>query len=73
MPPALRTTQTVCNRFIRWSGLGLPGRIFVELADGGGETEEPMIDAPNRQARRTAASLPGKGLCPGISNVRKAA
>jgi hypothetical protein len=52
--------------------LGVFGRIFVELAKGGGETAELMIDATHLKAHRTAASLLKKGLFPGISDVPKA-
>ena len=48
------------------------GRIFVELAKGGGDTEEIMIDATHLKAHRTAASLFEKGLFPGISGAPKA-
>ena len=47
-------------------------RIFVELAKGGGETAEMMIDATHLKAHRTAASLLKKGLFPGISDAPRA-
>lgn len=37
------------------------GRILVELAGDGGDTEELMIDATHLKAQRTAASLLKKG------------
>jgi hypothetical protein len=49
--------------------LGVFGRIFLELAKGGGETAELMIDATHLKAHRTAASLLKKGLFPGISDA----
>ena len=52
--------------------MGVFGRIFVELAKGGGDTEEIMIDATHLKAHRTAASLLKKGLFPGILDARKA-
>ena len=52
--------------------MGVFGRIFVELAKGGGDTEEIMIDATHLKAHRTAASLLKKGLFPGSSDARKA-
>ena len=64
--------KTLYNRFIRWSELGVFGRIFLELAKGGGETAELMIDATHLKAHRTAASLLTKGLFPGISDAPKA-
>lgn len=48
------------------------GRIFLELAKGGGETTELMIDAPHLKAHRTAASLLKKGLFPGLSDAPRA-
>ncbi len=53
--------------------MGVFGCIFVELAKGGGETAEMMIDATHLKAHRTAASLLKKGLFPGISGAPRAA
>ena len=64
--------KTIYNRFIRWSELGVFGRIFVELAKGGGASDEMMIDATHLKAHRTAASLLKKGLFPGLSDAPKA-
>ena len=72
-PAAYGPHKTIYNRFVRWSELGVFGRIFVELAKGGGATEELMIDATHLKAHRTAASLLKKGLFPGISDAPKAA
>ena len=85
VPPSYGPHKTIYNRFIRWSEMGVFGRIFVELAKGGGDTEEIMIDvepvvrhwSENRwrghlKAHRTAASLLKKGLFPGISDAQKA-
>jgi transposase len=54
--------KTIYNRFIRWSRMGVFGRILMELARQGGETDEIMIDATHLKAHRTAASLVKKGL-----------
>jgi transposase len=54
--------KTIYNRFIRWSRMGVFGRILLELAKQGGETDEIMIDATHLKAHRTAASLVKKGL-----------
>ena len=72
VPASYGPHKTIYNRFIRWSEMGVFGRIFVELAKGGGDTEEVMIDATHLKAHRTAASLLKKGLFPGISDARKA-
>ena len=64
--------KTIYNRFVRWSKMGVFVRIFVELAKGGGDTEEIMIDATHHTAYRTAASLLKKGLFPGLSGAPKA-
>ena len=85
VPPSYGPHKTIYNRFVRWSEMGVFGRIFVELAKGGGDTEEIMIDvepvvrhwSENRwrghlKAHRTAASLLKKGLFPGSSDARKA-
>jgi len=53
--------------------MGVFGRIFVELAKAGGETDEIMIDATHLKAHRTAASLLKKGLFPSLSGEPKAA
>ena len=58
LPSSYGPHKTIYNRFIRWSELGVFGRIFVELARGGGETEELMIDATHLKAHRTAPVRP---------------
>ena len=73
VPPSYGPHKTIYNRFIRWSELGVFGRIFVELAKGGGESDEMMIDATHLKAHRTAASLLKKGLYPGISGAPREA
>jgi len=72
VPPSYGPHKTIYNRFIRWSELGVFGRIFLELAKGGGETAELMIDATHLKAHRTAASLLKKGLFPGLSDAPRA-
>ena len=71
VPPSYGPHKTIYNRFIRWSGMGVFGRIFVELAKGGGDSDEIMIDATHLKAHRTAASLLKKGLYPGISDAQR--
>ena len=66
VPASYGPHKTIYNRFIRWSEMGVFGCIFVELAKGGGATEEVMIDATHLKAHRTAASLFKRGLCPGL-------
>ena len=65
--------KTIYNRFIRWSRLGVFNRILAELAVGGGEPDQLMIDATHLKAHRTAASLLKKGLYPDVSGAPKAA
>ena len=72
VPASYGPHKTIYNRFVRWSEMGVFGRIFVELTKGGGDSEEIMIDATHLKAHRTAASLLKKGLFPGISGARKA-
>ena len=72
VPVSYGPHKTIYNRFIRWSELGVFGRIFVELAKGGGASDEMMIDATHLKAHRTAASLLKKGLFPGLSDAPKA-
>jgi transposase len=59
--------KTLCNRFIRWSWLGVFDRIFAGLAGEGPKLERIMIDATHLKAHRTAASLLKKGLFPVVS------
>ena len=73
MPPSYGPHKTIYNRFIRWSKLGVFGRIFVELAKCGGASDVMMIDATHLKAHRTAASLLKKGLFPGLSGEQKVA
>jgi transposase len=40
VPASYGPHKTIYNRFIRWSEMGVFGRIFGELAKGGGDTEE---------------------------------
>ena len=64
--------KTIYNRFIRWSRMGVFGRILMELARQGGETDEIMIDATHLKAHRTAASLVKKGLFRDFLDAQKA-
>ena len=72
LPASYGPHKTIYNRFIRWSKMGVFARIFVELAKGGGDTGEIMIDATHLKAHRTAASLLKKGLFPGLSDAPRA-
>jgi putative transposase len=71
VPASYGPHETIYNRFVRWSEMGVFGRIFVDLAKGGGDTEEIMIDATHLKAHRTAASLLKKRLYPDISGAQK--
>jgi transposase len=61
--------KTICNRFIRWSRLGVFNRIFAALSAQGGKTDELMIDGTHLKAHRTAARLQKKGLFPDVSGA----
>jgi putative transposase len=65
--------KTIYNRFVRWSRMGVFGRILAELAKGGGEPDEIMIDATHLKAHRTAASLLKKGLYRDFLDAQRAA
>lgn len=65
--------QTLYNRFIRWSRMGVFDRIFAALASAGPKPERIMIDATHLKAHRTAASLLKKGRFPAASGAPKAA
>jgi putative transposase len=65
--------KTICNRFIRWSRLGVFNRIFAALAAKGGKPDQLMIDATHLKAHRTAASLLKNGLFPDVSAAPRAA
>lgn len=73
VPVSYGPHKTIYNRFFRWSELGVFGRIFVELAKGGADSDEMMIDATHLKAHRTAANLLKRGLFPGISDAPKVA
>ena len=73
VPVSYGPHKTIYNRFFRWSKLGVFGRIFVELAKGGADSDEMMINATHLKAHRTAASLLKRGLFPGISDAPKVA
>jgi transposase len=49
--------KTLYNRWIRWSRMGVFGRIMEGLASGGGEEKVVMIDPTYLKAHRTASSL----------------
>jgi len=65
--------KTIYNRFVRWSRLGVFGKIFAALAANGGKPGRLMIDATHLKAHRTAASLLKKGLFPDVSGAPRAA
>jgi transposase len=65
--------KTLCNRFIRWSRMGVFDRIFANLAGQFGQPDRLIIDATHLKAQRTAASLLKKGLFPVVSGAQRAA
>ena len=65
--------NTLYNRFVRWSHMGVFDRIFAALSGEGGPPDRLMIDATHLKAHRTAASLLKKGMFPAVSDERRAA
>jgi transposase len=64
--------ETLYNRFIRWSRLGVCDRVFATLAGEGPLPARIMIDATHLKAHRTAASLLKKGMFPAVSGEPRA-
>jgi transposase len=60
-PPGYGPHETLYNRFMRWSRLGVFTRIFAALAAADGVPERLMIDVTHLKAHRTGASLLQKG------------
>lgn len=56
-PAACGRPKTLCNRWKRWSRMGVFARILLEPAATSQETETLMIDATHLKAHRAAASL----------------
>jgi putative transposase len=54
--------RTLCNRFVRWSCMGILGGIFANLVAESGPPERVMIDSSHLKAHRTAASLLKRGI-----------
>ncbi len=71
-PAACGPHKTICNRFIRWSPLGVFLPLLAEPAAKGGRPDRLMIDATHLKAHRTAASLLKNGLYPDVSGAPKA-
>ncbi len=44
--------KTLCNRWVRWSRMGVFARIMEGLASGGGEEKVVMIDVEAGQRHR---------------------
>jgi transposase len=73
VPKSYGPHNTLYNRCICWSLLGVFDRIFTALATEGGKSERIMIDAIHLKAHRTAASLAQKGVFPVAWERQKAA
>ena len=63
--------KTLCNRFKRWSEMGVFDNIFKELSSMD-TPDQLQIDATRLKAHRTACSLLKKGVFPAVSVARKA-
>jgi transposase len=72
-PKEYGSHKTICNRFVRWSRLGVFNKIFAALAAKGGKPDQLMSDATHLKAHRTAASLFKDGLFPDVSGAPRAA
>ncbi|MDT0575849.1 transposase [Croceicoccus sp. F390] len=70
-PKDYETHKTICNRFIRWSRMGVFNRIFAKLAGKSGQPERIMIDATYLKLHRTATSLSKGGLLPDVPGAPK--
>ena len=68
-PPEYGPHKTLYNRFARWSKAGVFARIFEALAAESEADGTAVIDATHLKARRTAASLPEKGVFRGASGA----
>ena len=60
-PAAYGPSKTLCNRWVRWSRLGVFARILTELAAEGQDVDTVMIDETHLKAHRTARSVPASG------------
>ena len=56
-PAAYGPPKTLCNRWKRWSRMGVFATIMTELAAQTQDTGILMIDATHAKAHRTASSL----------------
>ena len=65
--------KTLYNRFVRWSPLGVLGRIFRDLARAGADGATIMMGSTHLKAHRTAASLRKGGFARGPSAAQRAA
>ena len=63
--------NTLYNRFVRWSRMGIFNNIFAELAEAAGSNGRLMIDATHLKAHRTTANLLKKRLFPDVSDTQK--
>jgi transposase len=59
--------KTLCNRFRRWTEMGVFDRIFSHLAAEDGPHDALMIDAIHLKVHRTSSSLLKGGHFPGAS------
>jgi len=71
-PPGPGPHRTLCNRFVRWSRMGVFDRIFAALAGEAGEPDRLIIDSTRLKADRTAASLLERGRLHAASAEPKA-
>jgi transposase len=72
-PAVYGPRKTICNRFVRWSRLGVFARISRDLAKPGPDGDTIMMDSTHLKAHRTAASLAKGGRGPEPLGARRAA
>ncbi len=57
LPSNTALTRPFCNRWVRWSRMGVFARIMTGLAEEAHDPRTIMIDATYLKAHRTASSL----------------
>ncbi len=72
-PAAYGPHKTLCNRFVRWSRMGVFARFFAALAAEGAPPAPLMIDAPTSRRIALPPASSKKGLVAAASAEPRAA